>query len=527
MVRFDREAIVEEIRLNLDSWQERLPEADLATDWTRPESIQTLSAEIRRFPFVDRLSTIEFSDRECQYLFTARLMRQMSDWILAQPYRDELFSDWVTETKQTLSESDALRLDQTVKLFDWSVRNIMLLEDAKSIETLIPNPAFPLKDDAIGYTQSVWITAGVGRGDALQRMRVFAHLARENSITVGWVSIDKNGSRGLALLGVPIGEEVYLFEPRMGLPLPGPGGVGIATLRQTRDDESILRRAKLPGRFDYCMESADLETAELLVDIEPLSVSKSMQVLEAKLTGDFRMNIYNDPATSIAQFEAATDDIPIKLWETPWLGNQFQIELKDRMKLVKQFTANYMRRVGLYMDETPASRARLMHLRGEFEIGDGLDNAFQQYLSLRIEDEKLKSLPFDKTVQEELNLERKLGEQQEAYFARLALFADMYRDSKFDAAIFLAMLRFDLGNFEASSNWADKRVLQRDGTERWHPACWYILGRDMEQLERYDEAIDWYKQQPSGQEPGNRIRIRLIEQRRGQKDSDSETDAVE
>ena len=55
-----------------------------------------------------------------------------------------------------------------------------------------------------------------------------------------------------------VGGQTYLFDARVGLPVPGPDGQGVATLNQALADPAILERMDLPGQSPYGTSRASL-----------------------------------------------------------------------------------------------------------------------------------------------------------------------------------------------------------------------------------------------------------------------------
>ncbi len=104
-------------------------------------------------------------------------MRHVGRWVYRHPYRDPLFQPWLEEKAIIdFGALDGVKTEQTMKLFDWTVRNISLEGDAKDIEALPRDPLPPLTDLGMGYRALPWQTLMFGRGDALQRARVFTQL---------------------------------------------------------------------------------------------------------------------------------------------------------------------------------------------------------------------------------------------------------------------------------------------------------------------------------------------------------------
>lgn len=507
MIRLQRAKAVKEMGQNLNVWAKTAPDVN----WTKPDLIDDLPSELKILESFQSFDRPVFDDVFCESLFNCQMADSICDWVLANPYHDTLFADWVDKVSSEWEPSQRARLLDTVKLFDWTTRNIFLDGEASDIEQLIPDPQYPLSDDDAGYTQPNWVTLVTAQGDAMERVRVFAQLAMQVEIPVVWIATDFRGINGLSLVGVPVNGEIYLFEPRMGLPLPGPGGVGIATLNQAKSDESILRRAKLPGRFEYCLSSSDLESAKLLLIVDPLAMTKEMSQLEESLTGSQRIQTSIDVKRWQEQLDECAPGVDQELWGTPWLAFDYSRSLRGRLENVTQFSSNYMAKYGLYVDATPLANARRSHLLGEFTESVQKRNAPQKYMDLRVDEESLQSLRTDQKIQAELGVMRMPQEDLEAFERRVMLFQSLYRASKFDAAIFVSSMRYDLGHYQSAASWAYNRVAKVERSQRWHAMAWYVAGRAYESLGDIEQAIEMYKKTPSSMEPGNRIRIRLLE----------------
>ena len=121
-----------------------------------------------------------------------------------------------------------------------------------------------------------------GAGLSFQRALVFLALLEQFSVEDG-----ANGLQGCLVFcpnadkrerfwgcGVVVGgrpDAIYLFDPRVGLPVPGPDGKGVATLAQARSNPKVLAQWKagiLP--YDVTPEQAASATFEVVV---PLSAA--------------------------------------------------------------------------------------------------------------------------------------------------------------------------------------------------------------------------------------------------------------
>jgi Tetratricopeptide repeat len=507
MIQLERRAAVKEISYHLNSWRNTLKPND---EWKKTELLSTLPSDWQKSNWAQSIDLMIFEESECDYLFQCWMMNKVTSWLAKEPYRDVVFAPWLESQKGKLADSDYIRLESAMKLFDWTMRNVWADGNAKDIETLIANPGLPLTDSGKGYNQLPWQTMMFARGDAISRARVFSQLCFQESIPVVWLAIPGGTELRLWALGVPVADQIYVFEPRMGLPLPGPNQTGVATLAEAQADESVLRRARLPGFYNYCITNEQAKQVIALVDLEPMSVSKSMFLLENALTGDARLKLSIDADAVAAELKKAAPDMKMRLWALPWMAFDYQRALRERLKEMTPFTAAYMQKQGVFLDDSPVSRARLAHLGGNLESTLEADGAFKMYMGLRVDDETLSKLPYDQEIQKALQVKRNANEEQESFLNKVRVYQNIYRASKFFSSSFLAMAQFDAGNYESAANWADKRTLQIEGTEPFRPMCWYLIGRSLEHQGKVAEAVEWYKKMPSAQEPGNRLRARLL-----------------
>jgi hypothetical protein len=76
--------------------------------------------------------------------------------------------------------------------------------------------------------------------------------------------------------------ELYLFDPRMGLPIPGPDGKGIATLSQVRADSKVLDQLKVDA-LKYDVTTAQAREARLRLVCSLSSLAPRMALLQTRL----------------------------------------------------------------------------------------------------------------------------------------------------------------------------------------------------------------------------------------------------
>jgi hypothetical protein len=163
-------------------------------------------------------------------------------------------------------------LQQAAAAFDWSVRQVRL---EKSSAAPLP-PQFTLRR---------------GWGTPLERALVFLELLRHVGTTderlTGCLIYcpDKDGNMRLWACGVLVNDkpDVYLFDPRLGLPVPGPKGEGIATLGEARTDPTVLGQLTVSDKHPYDVTPEQAATAELRYVCNLTALAPRMRLLQDEL----------------------------------------------------------------------------------------------------------------------------------------------------------------------------------------------------------------------------------------------------
>jgi hypothetical protein len=148
--------------------------------------------------------------------------------------------------------------------FDWVVRQVRLSA----------RPAVPAPPD--------WVLRR-GRGTELDRAFIYLSLLRQLSGPdgrpghyVGSLIFCPGADQNLRLwacgVAVPGKSGLYLFDPRLGIAIPGPGGKGVATLAQARQGD-VLRQLDDPGgaRYDVTAEQAQAPQIYLFYPLSALA----------------------------------------------------------------------------------------------------------------------------------------------------------------------------------------------------------------------------------------------------------------
>jgi hypothetical protein len=173
-----------------------------------------------------------------------------------------------------------------------------------------------------------------------------------------------------------IDDQAYLFDARLGLEVPGPGGDGVATLAQALEDPSILERMSLPAQAPYGTSRASLLASPtklgVLIDSSPGYFSPRMRLLQRELAGKYRTILYRDPAEQRDHFTHVLGPYGggVALWGLP-------LQVEERLFSDPRFVASIQASLYLFQREFPLVYARVKQLRGE------LDEAIQDYVKFR------------------------------------------------------------------------------------------------------------------------------------------------
>ncbi len=200
---------------------------------------------------------------------------------------------WMRDISRRASAA-ATVTQQALQLFNWVLRNVQLDP---------PNSPF-------ATAQRPWQTLVAGRGSADQRAWIFTLLLRQIGVDAAPLSV--TGDDRVWAVAVRSGEDWSLFDPALGLPLPGPNGTGIATLAQVKADPAILRQLDLDAKQTYPVDAAALGKLTALVEASPLYLSKRAKRIEAQLAGEHRVVLTASPSRVAELIRSQVS--AVKLW---------------------------------------------------------------------------------------------------------------------------------------------------------------------------------------------------------------------
>lgn len=105
--------------------------------------------------------------------------------------------------------------------------------------------------------------------------------------------------------GVVVGDgpDVYLFDPRLGMPLPGANGKGVATLSAVCKDPALLEQLNTGAEHKYDVTAEQARTAELRLVCSLSEMAPRMKFLEDKALPPIRVRLARDPEADLQLLE--------------------------------------------------------------------------------------------------------------------------------------------------------------------------------------------------------------------------------
>jgi hypothetical protein len=180
-------------------------------------------------------------------------------------------------------------LERAVAGFDWVMRQVRWEERGK----LALSQDFMLPADFVLGPDFV---LRAGHGTAMERALVFLNTLDQLGIDAVLLAAPTTGDQPrLWACGALIDKAIYLFDPRLGIPLPGPGGAGVATLAQAQKEPGVLGQLTIDAKLPYDVTMEQARGARLVVGCPLSSLAPRMQLLQDTLLGPaVRVRLWTD-----------------------------------------------------------------------------------------------------------------------------------------------------------------------------------------------------------------------------------------
>jgi hypothetical protein len=400
--------------------------------------------------------------------------------LLFQPDEGRLLQEaiWHRDVSRWAQGGSIRPVDRAAALFDWTIRNVQLDADAG---------ALPMRP---------WEVLLFGHGTAAERAWVFAELCRQQGLEVVALTLPQSadgaadGGKRFWLPALLSDGQLHLFDTRLGLPIPGPGGEGVATLAQVQADPQLLSQLDLDdAKYGVTPDELQHVTASPIADA--FQLTRRAKIVESKLTGDDRLVLTAQPSATAERLKGVGGVETVAIWDFPFatLRNQLTIPEDQRRRWARDFEP-FAWRPTLY-------KARVLHFRGHrneapandptAEVVTDHNEAVQIYTSrlVRPPDRALNSVGSD--------------QKQRIYSA-----------AKDGASYWVGLLLFDDGKFPTAENWFHDPRLSATGGNPWTAGTRYNLARTYEAQGKTAEAAALYEADDSPQRHGSRVRAKRL-----------------
>jgi hypothetical protein len=492
----DENKLDEQIVERLNQWRHANQSGDAKAAATPETLLETLPAELQKLRVLRLLDDPQYTQKgyDGPFIREAILLRDIKNHIQPSKLTD-------------LSVAEAL--------FDWTVRNIQLQAqpgaDATPDELWLANH---LPYDVVFF----------GRGTPLQRAWVFMLLARQAGLDVVLLALPdaRNPDQPRPWVAALYSEgELYLFDFTYGLPIPGPGGKGIATLAQAAADDSILRQMDIPDRA-YPRKAADLAKVTALIEASPGYLTSRIKELESKLSGNDRVVLSFNPSALVEKLRKVEHVGDVKLWALPYETLQQRLNVSQPVLQAAQlerfpFTIPAEPEPTSKKEDEPRRQerpipalrlGRFLQLRGLYgntdaerhgvppgkELSEMMEHGAKYYY--------LRALPRQERLEELARMQRKGEVTQESL--------DVYQALRDDAAYWLGIVWLDLGAYKTATQYFGPLTLEASPNGPWSNGARYNLAQAYELLGQNDEAIKLYEADRSPQRYGSRLKAERL-----------------
>ncbi|MEX2173334.1 MAG: tetratricopeptide repeat protein [Pirellulaceae bacterium] len=532
----------------LNQWLNR--GAGLGHDWKPDRLSENIPRALQITPGLATLDLLEFGQSDPSSVASPQDFRrfqqdvmylQQNLWlhdIAERTRRDappaELVA-WLKELETSVGLTESEQLAAAQRLFDWTIRNTQLDE-------LPPPPKGPVATVGEGTEPIAPALTGElgpgyghlpvqvlkqGHGDAQERGRLFLLLCRQAGIdAVVLARLDEQVSSTPQpwTIGVLLKKELYLFEPQLGLPIPGPGLTGIATLSQALSDPAVLRQLDVSGGPAYPLSADDLQHMVALIDAEPEALSRRMAVLQKALPSAHRMVLTVEPSRLEPDLRACRGISTVSLWRVPLEAILYQFGRMSKLATNPDLARKFEREERMFLIDSPLMIGRNMHLEGRFETVDLERGARAHYLSSRLPDEERQLLYTSAAYRERIGFGQALPADEQQRVAMLEAMVSMMQRAKQHASYWLGLTYYESGKFETAIEWLDLRTLQAPIPGPWVASARYNLGRSYEALGQPDKAVAIYEaDNDSPQRHGNLLRAQWLKREASREKSDTDS----
>ncbi len=183
--------------------------------------------------------------------------------------------------------------------FQWVMREVQLRQQAR------PLPLAPVQ-----------FVLRRGWGSSLERSLAFLAMLHQMGVPgclTGYLEGGNNTRLVYWIPGALVDSEIYLFDTRMGIPLPSPQGSGIATLRQLRTHAKPFERLTFDEKHSYDVTRDQIQSTEILLTVPLSGLAPRMKLLDSMMGGRQKVRASVDWQALLKEFQSATQGLNISI----------------------------------------------------------------------------------------------------------------------------------------------------------------------------------------------------------------------
>ncbi len=550
---YDFKQYEEKVSGGLNRWIRKTIEdgaADTEDDriWAIDPMIQQLKLDYDQIPGVAFMDKLEFVSTDPYFVRERRWMKQISDRVCDATLAPieltrlqasgEITSGDATASMAELyrsiypemSETASVKLAEAILLFDWVTRNVQLEEPIEIPEDNVEEYTLREGDNTdyaargvpgLGYRRFIWQVLIYGRADYVERAKLFSGLLRQREIDSAMLIVGDQPW----VVSVFVDGKAWLFDTRLGLPIPGEKPGQIATLAEVKSNADLLKRLDLTveetNRDDskYWVKADDLAQLRAELFTSPETVSRRMSFLQRRLLGDQRLVLVDEPTKVAAVVTAAIPGIKVSVSRSAYQTLEFRKLVGEARKRASfdEVIANkliwYYSEEAYIDDFVDYRSARNLFFIGRFEVPRNSRklSAAEGFYSLMYPDEIITDIGLNGPLLNRLGIYQETGQSPAEFQRKLASVQQNMRLVRRDTGLFLAQSLYDNGNAPSAASWL-VRLKDRDDVERWIPGMNYLEARAMEVVGDYDSAMGILRKSEGAQFVGNMLRARMLAQ---------------
>lgn len=439
-----------------------------------PDAIQSLPGlqNLENRGFLEQPEQFEaftFRGSEFDFLVGTYWAKTISDWVRnnqTPPADMQAFLD--AQRDQTLDDSQVNDLGLAYLLFDWTIRHIHPirmndLEEGKF---------------ATGTSHDTWNVLQLNEGDSLERARVFIQLCRQQGLDAVVVKFGQ-GEKEPQVVGVAIGQDLFLFDMVYGLPISEKDGKGIERLSRLVENPDDLQ-AMASKNYKYPVSPEDLKNVTLFIEAPSASLTQASQLLEGVLSGDSTMKVHVKPSAlkdHLSSFPGVTD---VQLWTIPFeaetaIAKRLQDPILQPLFQVERW---------IYDTMTPFAIARTLQLMCKFDDQPQRQGARSMFMETRVMERQFRIA----NQREQLEMLQMSGMElpddpkvQQYFLDRVQKNVLLWREL---ASFNLGVIALGDRQYESATYFFEEGTLKEFPNTRFKSAAFYGIARSAEGLAR-------------------------------------------